>query len=162
MITMRRPLFGAAVALVALSSADIAVPQQNAPASPLRPVAVAETKLLMEAVAQPNFEGLEHLFDKKPTELQAWTFARGQALLIAEDANLLMLRPPRHGGREDWIARSAVLRDRAVALARSAAARDYAACRNGLQALANVCNACHAKFRVDVRLTPFAQKPAAP
>ena len=57
--------------------------------------AVAETRLLMEGLAQANFRGLERLLAEKPGEVKTWTFARGQALLIAETGNLLMLRPPK-------------------------------------------------------------------
>src|SRR5262245_42041144 len=67
------------------------------PSSKLQPKLepIAETKLLMEGLAHPNFRGLDRLLAKKPSDAQTWTFARGQAVLIAETANLLMLRPPR-------------------------------------------------------------------
>src|SRR4051794_33113135 len=52
---------------------------------------VAETRLLMEGLAHANFRGIERILKEKPAEAQAWTFVRGQALLIAETANLLML-----------------------------------------------------------------------
>ena len=38
---------------------------------------------------------IERLLSQKPADVQSWTFARGQALLIAETGNLLMLRPPK-------------------------------------------------------------------
>src|SRR5258708_2326017 len=75
-----------------------AVPQAtqrpvNKPAPRLEPV--AETRLLMEGLNQANFRGLERLLRQKPAEAEAWSFARGQALLIAETGNLLLIRPPR-------------------------------------------------------------------
>ena len=67
-----------------------------------RLVAVAETKLLMEGLLQPNFRGLEGLLKEKPATEEAWSFARGQALLMAETGNLLLLRPPHNLGRDTW------------------------------------------------------------
>src|SRR5262245_17985539 len=74
------------------------------PAPRLEPV--AETRLLMDGLNRANFRGLDRLLKEKPTEIEAWTFARGQALLIGETANLLMLRPPRNQGQDAWLERS--------------------------------------------------------
>ena len=61
--------------------------------------AVAETKLLMEGLAQANYRGLESLLKQKPGDDATWAFARGrERLLIAETGNLLLLRPPRRQG----------------------------------------------------------------
>jgi hypothetical protein len=118
--------------------------------------AVAETKLLMEGLNQANFRGLENLLKQKPDSLEAWTFARGQALLIAETGNLLLLRPPKNQGRDTWQMRATELRDSATALARVVAQRDFERSRAALATLANSCNRCHQSFQVQVRITPFA------
>ena len=122
---------------------------------------VAETRLLMEGLNQANFRGLERLLKDKPADVEAWTFARGQALLIAETGNLLMLRPPRRG-QEAWMGQAAELREAAAALARAAAKRDYDRSRNAFRDLAGTCNRCHQSFRVNVRLEPFANANAMP
>jgi len=133
--------------------------QTQPPAS--RPVprleAVAETRLLMEGMANANFRGLERLLKEKPAANEPWTFARGQALLIAEMGNLLLLRPPRNKGRDVWQERAMELRASATNLARVAATRDYERSRAALTSLANVCNRCHQTFQVQVRLVPFAE-----
>ena len=64
-----------------------------------KPEPIAETRLLMEGLNLANFRGLERLLTARPASTDAWTFARGQALLIAETGNLLMLRQPRAEGR---------------------------------------------------------------
>jgi hypothetical protein len=120
------------------------------------PEAVAETRLLMEALNQANFRGLERLLGEKPAGAEAWAFARGQALLIAETGNLLMLRPPRQG-QTVWMDRSADLRTAATRLARAAGESNYDRCRAGLREVANCCNRCHQTFRVAVRLAPFGE-----
>ena len=67
---------------------------------------VAETRLLMQGINLPNFRGLERLLNQKAPDAQVWTFARGQALLIAEGGNLLMLRPPKNQGQQAWFERA--------------------------------------------------------
>jgi hypothetical protein len=111
----------------------------------------------MEGVAVTNFRGLERLLREKPASDEAWSFARGQALLIAETGNLLLLRPPRNKGRDNWQEWAMELRAGATTLARLAATRDYERCRAQLGRLASVCNRCHQTFQVPVRLTPFAE-----
>jgi hypothetical protein len=133
------------------------------PQAPPRPAprleAVAETRLLMEGLNQANFRGLEKLLWQKPTEAEAWTFARGQALLIAETGNLLMLRPPRNPGEAVWLERATELRESAAVLARVVAARDFETSRAALVRVADACNRCHQTFRVPTRIVPFADGP---
>ena len=93
--------------------------------------------------------------------METWTFARGQALLIAETGNLLLLRPPRNKGEQPWFERATELRASASQLAKSLGERDYERSRQGLTTLANSCNRCHDAFRVPVHITPFAPPPAA-
>jgi hypothetical protein len=119
--------------------------------------AVAETKLLMEGLAHANFRGMEKLLRQKPGDVQTWTFLRGQALLIAETGNLLLLRPPRNQGQSVWMERASDLRAQAVKLARAAAREDYAGCKTGLRDLATACNRCHNGFQVQVRIVPFEE-----
>jgi hypothetical protein len=111
----------------------------------------------MEGLNQANYRGLERILRDKPTEQEAWTFARGQALLIAETGNLLLLRPPKNKGQDIWMDRAAELREAATALARAAARRDHERSVNAFRDLALACNRCHQEFRVSVRLTPFSQ-----
>src|SRR5262245_45628618 len=118
--------------------------------------AVAETKLLMEGLAAANFRGLDRMLRHKPDGADAWAFARGQALLLAETANLLMLRPPRNQGQMTWHERATELRDTATQLARHAGSKDYNRARAALLTVANSCNKCHQSFRVPVKMVPFA------
>jgi hypothetical protein len=141
---------------VGLTLTSHAAPPQGSRPLP-SPQAVAETRLLMEALNQANFRGLEKLLKEKPADTEAWTFARGRALLIAETGNLLLLRPPRQG-QTVWMDRSADLRTAATRLARAAGESDYDRARAGLTEVANCCNRCHQTFRVAVRLAPFAER----
>ena len=141
--------------LLVIGRAD---PQQGQPAKVIPKLTpIAETRLLMEGLAHANFRGLERILKQKPAEAQSWTFARGQALLIAETANLLMLRPPKNSGEIPWMARAMELRSAAAQLAQTIAKRDYEGSRAGLSNLANNCNRCHQTFRVKVQITVFEE-----
>lgn len=155
----RAPLAGLALLLFA---AALALPgRAQTPARPApRLEPIAETRLLMEGLANANFRGLDRLFAKKPDDAQTWTFARGQALLIAETANLLMLRPPKNAQAQAvWFDRAMDLRQQARKLAVAASRRDYTGSRAGLVDVANSCNRCHQAFRIAVEVTPFQQPP---
>jgi hypothetical protein len=120
---------------------------------------VAETRLLMEGLAQSNLRGLEGLLARPPADAEAWRFARGQALLVAETGNLLLIRPPRSAGQDVWMDRATELRDAASRLARVVSQQDLARSRTGLLEVAAACNRCHASFRVAYRARPFADPP---
>jgi hypothetical protein len=119
---------------------------------------VAETRLLMEGLAHANFRGLERLLTTKPPDVQTWTFARGQALLISETANLLMLRPPKGQGQPIWFERATDLRNASKQLAATIASQDYEKSKAGLTALAITCNRCHQAFRVPTEIVAFQDK----
>jgi cytochrome c553 len=118
--------------------------------------AVAETRLLMDGLNQPNVRGLERLLKARPDSVEAWTFGRGQALLIAETGNLLLLRPPRNTGLYTWQEIAMQLRANATHLAQRLAAQDYEGSRTALGQVAAACNRCHQSFRVPTRIQPFA------
>ena len=154
-------LVAAALPLLCAAPASPQPPSVRLPAPRSRPrlEAVAETKLLMEGLLQANFRGLERNLRQRPADLETWTFTRGQALLIAETGNLLLLRPPKASGQDQWLDLAGELRERATKLAQHAAARDFDRCRQALTDLSATCNRCHQTFRVPVRVTPFAEAP---
>jgi hypothetical protein len=160
-------LLAAGLALAAVAPVTPQAPRGRLRTEPrLEPV--AETRLLMQAINMPNFQGLQRNLKDRPADADTWAYARGQALLIAENGNLLMLRPPRNEGEDLWMERATALRTTATRLARAAGSRDYARARQALGDLAQACNNCHASFRVATRITAFpeqgggAAEPAVP
>jgi hypothetical protein len=140
--------------LAAPLSGQVSRPPANPPARP-KLEAVAETRLLMEGLAMSNYRGLERLLKEPPTNVETWTFARGQALLIAETGNLLLLRPPKNPqGEKAWMELATDLREQAATLARRLGTRDYPRSVTGLKSLTNACNRCHQTFRVPTRVGP--------
>lgn len=116
--------------------------------------AVAETQLLMEGLVDANHRSLQRQLRTAPTDDDTWRILRGQALLIAETGNLLLIRPPKNAGRDAWMRRSTELREVAAALARKAADKDYPGSQAALTTLTASCNGCHQTFRVPVRVGP--------
>ncbi len=124
--------------------------------------ALAETRLIMEGLALSNYRSLNRLLKAEPKDNETWMFARGQALLVAETGNLLLLRPPRSGGRDTWMKLGMEMRSAAGEVARSAGARDYPRTRRALTGLTDACNRCHTTFRVPVKVAPEVEpKPDA-
>ena len=124
---------------------------------------IAETRLLMEGLAHPNFRGLERNLTKHPIDDQTWLFARGQALLIAETGNLLMLRPPKTpNSQPTWFGHAMDLRTQSMALAQHLGKKDLERSKAAMQQLANSCNRCHTSFRVNVEIVPFQQPEPPP
>jgi hypothetical protein len=161
-----RWLGGIAVLISGIVVTGLAAPPQRLPEQLPAPdakfvprfEAVAETKLLMEGLAQPNYAAVEkHLQGKGPADADTWTFARGQALLIAETGNLLLLRPPRNDGRDAWMRRAVNMRQAAGDLARQLGNRDLERSRAAQVALTAKCNSCHQTFRVPARIKPNAE-----
>ncbi len=142
------------VLLVLLAMAltmPVGAQDRKAPAAP-KLVSVAETKLIMEGMTLPNYRGLARQLEKKPADVDTWTIVRGQALLVAESGNLLMLRPPKNQGQDAWMQHAAALREAGTEVGRQAANRDYDKTRLALSDLTNACNRCHQTFQVQVRI----------
>jgi hypothetical protein len=146
--------------VIARPPADGTVPLPVRPPTPggpgvIAPEAVAETKLIMEGMTDPNFRGVQRQLKEEPANVETWTFVRGQALLVAESGNLLMLRPPNNAGAQSWQEMAVAERLAATRLARAAGSRDYVKSRVALADLTNACNRCHKAFRVEARLDPL-------
>ena len=130
-------------------------PLISQPIGVAKPEPVAETRLVMAGLAKANFDGLVRNLKQPPADAEMWMFIRGQSLLVAESANLLMIRPPQNRQAQPlWMARAVEMREAGSKVARSAAKKDYPAAQIALVGLANSCNRCHESFRVAVRLNP--------
>jgi hypothetical protein len=146
--------------LVTSGGAQVATRPPAAAPAPFVPKfeVFAETPLLMEGLANSNFRSLQRLLKDKPPDNETWKFARGQALLLAETGNLLLLRPPRNSGRDTWMKLAMDMRSQAGNLARQAAARDHPRAKQALEDVTASCNRCHQTFRVPIRVGPDMEK----
>jgi hypothetical protein len=146
--------------ILLLALALVSLPTPGAAQRPATPAftprfeVVADTRLLMEGMLHSNYRSVGKLLKTKPADRDTWVFARGQAILIAEAGNLLLLRPPKGTGRDTWMKMSMDMRSKAVALATATAAKDHAKSIRALADLKGGCVRCHQTFRVDVKLDP--------
>jgi hypothetical protein len=155
--TFKRVFFlTAAVGLLAVAPV---IPQVGGPNPKIQVVPrlqpIAEAQVLMRGINRPNLEALNRLLKHQPDK-GAWSQIRDHALVIAENGNLLMLRPVRKQNEETWLDRAAALRSKASDLARAAEGRDLGRCQAELKDLAMTCNRCHQTFGVDVQVRSFA------
>jgi cytochrome c553 len=120
--------------------------------------AVGDIRDLMLGINVPNFLAMNQELNQQPVTADVWPYVRLQAVLVAENGYLLLLRPPRRGAGETWADRATALRTAATGLARVAANKDYARSRSGLIDVARACNRCHESFGVAVRVNAFAER----
>jgi hypothetical protein len=119
---------------------------------PFKPI--ADTKLLMESVIDPNADiiwasvatiitstGEENIRPKTPEE---WMAVRNAAVVVAESGNLLMMVP--RAKDDEWMRISQSLIDTAAKVIQAADARDADRVFDGGGEIYAVCTDCHAKY----------------
>jgi hypothetical protein len=110
------------------------------------PAAVAASNYeLMAYLFGVPFERLVEQLKEEPAGRSAWTGVKSDSLILAEAANLLILRPPQEG-EPSWKTRSAAVRQAGSELYEAAKKRDYPKARQQFEAMARSCNACHEQF----------------
>jgi hypothetical protein len=126
------------------------------------PLAIAKPKLLMDAINEPAFLWLNQTLRGRPTDNRTWQHLSDEAQLVAENGNLLLLRPPQGKKAGAWLDRATALRLQAVHLNQAADKHDFPAARKALIALTGTCTRCHKQFGVPVDVTAFDVQPIRP
>ena len=98
----------------------------------------------MEYVFEPNYKRLKAAMATEPSDKQAWKGIKGDALTLAECANLLVMRVPENG--YGWKPFSLQVRGYGSQLYQAARKSDYPAARKAYTSMLQQCNACHKKF----------------
>lgn len=109
------------------------------------PQAVDNMHHFMEYVFEPNYKRLKASLATEPTDKQAWKAVKGDALTLAEGANLLLLRLPDEDA-EDWKLMAVEVRGHGAALFQAARKPDYSAAQQAYKTMLKSCNACHQQF----------------
>jgi hypothetical protein len=99
----------------------------------------------MEGVFQGPYRRLKVSMAAEPKDNAGWKAIRGEALILAEGGNLLLLRKPAMDA-EEWVKYSAASRDAGADLFKAAKAKDFTASKKAYEAMLTHCNACHKKF----------------
>jgi hypothetical protein len=101
---------------------------------------------LMVKILYPTSDALFYIETRTPKTDSDWTALEGQALMLAESANLLML-PGRARDQKQWMDDSKLLLDVGAAALKAAKAKDVP----GIVALSDQlyasCTTCHTHYR---------------
>lgn len=134
-----------AAAAVMAQTASPATPKQPAPERP--PTRnVGSMSDLMVKIIYPASDALFYIESRTPKTDAEWTTLEGQALMVAESANLLML-PGRARDQKQWMADSILMLEAGAAAVKAAKAKDVEAIAALSDQLMESCTSCHKNYR---------------
>lgn len=108
----------------------------------------------MEYVHEPTFHRLKDAMAEAPAGGRQWSAITSNALILAESANLLLLRGPELD-RQTWIKDATAVRAAGAALYRAAHDKDFETARKKYELMVANCNQCHKDFaHGEHQLTP--------
>lgn len=99
----------------------------------------------MEYVYQPTYKRLKAAMAAKPTDKSGWKAIKADSLVLAECANLLLIRTPDENSGE-WNKAALATRKLGAELYRAAAANEFDAATKAYTSMLTNCNACHKTF----------------
>lgn len=99
----------------------------------------------MEYVFEPGYKRLKLEMAKDEKDRAVWKAIKGDALTLAEAANLLLARAPKEDG-DDWKAYAVSTRKAGQVFYQAARAADGAAASSAWREMLVNCNACHQQF----------------
>jgi hypothetical protein len=99
----------------------------------------------MEYVFEPSYKRLRAEMAKETKDKAVWKAVKGDALTLAECANLLLLRAP-DVDADDWRELSTAVRTEGSALYQAARKSDADAAKKAYLGMLTKCNACHEQF----------------
>jgi hypothetical protein len=130
-----------------------AAPKQSAPDRP--PTRnVGSMSDLMVKIIYPASDALFYIESRTPTTDAEWTVLEGQALMVAESANLLML-PGRARDQKQWMADAKLMLDAGAAALKAAKAKSVEGVAAVSDQLLESCTSCHKTYRPG-----YGRKPA--
>jgi hypothetical protein len=130
----------------ALTAAIAAAMLQAAPAPrpPTRNVGTMSD--LMVKIIYPASDALFYIESRTPKADSEWTVLEGQALMVAESANLLMM-PGRARDQKQWMADAKLMLDAAAEGYAAAKKRDVQGIVMINERLIESCTSCHKNYR---------------
>jgi hypothetical protein len=125
-----------------------ASPTTSTPASGagVAPQPVGTMSELMVTVLYPSSDALFYITTRTPKTDTEWTTLQGQALAVAESANLLML-PGHARDRNQWMADAKLMRDAFTDAFQAAKKKDVAAIEELNERMVASCTTCHRHYR---------------
>lgn len=101
---------------------------------------------LMVTVIRPASDAIFYIETRTPKDGDGWTVLEGQALMVAEAANLLML-PGRARDQGQWMADARLMLDAGDAAFKAAKTRKVEAVAALNDQLYKACTTCHVHYR---------------
>ena len=101
---------------------------------------------LMVKIIYPASDALFYVESRTPKTDAEWTVLEGQALMVAESANLLML-PGRARDQKQWMADATLMLEAGDAAYKAAKAKDVAGIAALSDQLMESCTSCHKNYR---------------
>ena len=83
---------------------------------------------------------------EEPQSGKAWKPVKANALILAENGNLLTFRGPKGDDATEWIALATELREQGRRVYQAAKKRNYPQARAAMKSFTESCNACHHRF----------------
>jgi hypothetical protein len=101
---------------------------------------------LMVKIIYPASDALFYIESRTPKTDSEWTTLEGQALIVAESANLLMM-PGRARDQKQWMTDAKLMLDAGAAAVSAAKARNVEAISALSYQLMESCTSCHRHYR---------------
>jgi hypothetical protein len=103
---------------------------------------------LMVNIIYPASDAIFYVDRKPPSTDTEWATLAGQALMLAESGNLLLM-PGRARDQGNWIKDTKMMMDAGAAAFKAARAKNLDGIREVSDALTESCVACHRQYRAD-------------
>ena len=111
---------------------------------------------LMVKIIYPTSDALFYVESRTPKSDSEWTVLEGQALMLAESANLLMM-PGRARDQKQWMADAKLMLDAGAAAVKAVKTKNVEAISAVSDQLLESCTSCHRHYRPG-----YGQKPQPP
>lgn len=130
----------------ALAAALAAALAQAAPAPKPPTRNVGTMSDLMVKIIYPASDALFYIESRTPKTDSEWTVVEGQALMVAESANLMMM-PGRARDQKQWMADAKLMLDAGAAAYAAAKKKDVEGIVMVSERLLESCTSCHKHYR---------------
>jgi hypothetical protein len=118
------------------------------------PQPVSTLSELMVTVLYPASDALFYISTRTPTTNTEWTTLQGQALMVAETANVLMLSGHARD-KDQWMADAKLMREAFSEAFQAAKKKDVAAIEALNERMVASCSTCHRHYRRGYGRSPF-------
>lgn len=131
--------------ILALTAAvAAALVQASSERAPMRNV--GSMSELMVKIIYPTSDALFYIESRTPKTDTEWNALEGQALMLAESANLLMM-PGRARDQKQWMTDARLMLDAGAAAVKAVKARNVEAMSTINEQLLESCTSCHKHYR---------------